>query len=774
MPNLYEEYGLEVEKEPSVEAYPSVDKKQTTAKKKSGGWFRTIIALGLGVVIGVGGVVGGGYLAITRPVGSTMKTVSGFVGINYDEQIKNKLLSEEFEDKTILELAKELAKVVKDKNLVGITNISPVVEEYVDKLVNNMNSEFGVAMDSTALIETPFTELPAYLGETFRTTPLGNMLLATSNADELEPILMELCYGEEGTHYYIDENGDVVMNEGYSPATFETFGTDTNAMINNVSLAAVLPSNDILMLSMAYGKEGVTYQVEKNEDGTTKTDKDGYPVVTMLPMYYTYDGTQVYDYNGGVVDCTIATLEDSEFLQMVKAPSYNGAGENTYYLKEIDGKYYAYTEPSEEATQVKFKKTMLGDLTEDSSAIINNIYLKDALDVTYDPQHPENDPHDILFSLAYGTEGVDYTVDSVTKEIKMIGDAQPRTIGDLRERGTDIINDVAISDIMNAKHDDKLSMYLLYGKEGVHYALDEQDNLSMLQQYIAISDDGTKVYNEYGELLQVANGETEGYTLTDTTFTDIYGHTYTYQMDPTKTVKTNNGQMKAYNLFHEDGTAAMFAKHSLGELAGGDNLISRLTDRLSLNEVLHDVNLAENKFLKHVSDCPVNEIPNELMKISIVDMFSEEIYGEGAVKYEGETPLPAVGGGVIENGDFYTVEADGNHKAEMKSTWKYLLTDPNGNMKPGDYKAAEDMDKLLSNMTANVENATLRDLKTDEIIHGLSDEMLNTKVRASIGGYTLPLPTGAVAGETTMGDLTVTEMLNYTSAMVSAVNNLGI
>ena len=170
-------------------------------------------------------------------------------------------------------------------------------------------------------------------------------------------------------------------------------------------------------------------------------------------------------------------------------------------MKEIDGKYYAYTEPSEEATQVKFKKTMLGDLTEDSSAIINNIYLKDALDVTYDPQHPENDPHDILFSLAYGTEGVNYTVDPVTKEIKMIGDAQPRTIGDLRERGTDIINDVAISDIMHAKHDDKLSMYLLYGKEGIHYALDEQDNMSMLQQYIAISDDGTKVYNEYGELL---------------------------------------------------------------------------------------------------------------------------------------------------------------------------------------------------------------------------------------------------------------------------------
>ncbi len=775
MSGLYEEYGLEMEKEPSTEAYNPVNKKKATAKKKSGGWFRTIIALGLGVVIGVGGVVGGGYLALTRPAGPTLKTVGGFVGINYEEQIKNKLLSEEYENKSILEIAKELAKVVKDKNLVGIANISPVVDEYVDKLVNKMNTEFGVTMDGDTLIETPFQELPAYLGDTFRTTPLGNMLRATSKTEELEPILMELCYGEEGTHYYIDENGEIVMNEGHSPATFETFGTNPNSMINNVSLAAVLPPNDSLMLSMAYGKEGITYELEKNEDGTTKTDENGHPIVSMLPMYYTYDGTQVYDYNGEVVECAVTTLEGSEFLQMVKAPAYDGAGENTYYLKEVDGKYYAYAEPSEEAAQVNFKKTMLGDLSEDSSAIIDNIYLKDALNVTYDPAHPENDPHAILFSLAYGTEGVEYTVDPVTKKITMIGGAHPRTIGDLREHGTDLINDVAISDIMSAKHDDSLSMYILYGKEGIHYALDEEDNLSMLQQFIAISDDGAKVYNEYGELLQIADGETKGYTLTETTFTNIHGDTYTYQAaDPAKTIKTNDGQVKVYYLFNEDGTAAMFAKHSLGELAGSDNLISRLTDRLSLSEVLHDADLENNKFLKHVSDCPVNEIPDELLKISVTDMFSEEIYGANAVKYEGETPLTAVGGVVIENGDFYTQETDGYHKAEMKSTWKYLLTDPNGVMKPGDYKAAEDMDKLLSNMTANVESAKMRDLKNDEIIHGLSDEMLNTKVRDSIGGHTLPLPAGTEIGVTTMGDLTVTEMLNYTSAMISALNELGI
>ena len=185
MPNLYEEYGLEVEKEPSMEAHTPVDKKKTTAKKKSGGWFRTIIALGLGVVIGVGGVVGGGYLALTRPVGPTLKTVGGFIGINYDEQIKNKFLAEEYENKSILEVGKELAKIIKDKNLAGITDISPVVEEYVDKLVNKMNTEFGVAMDGTTLLgENPedcFTDM-------LHPNDLGYYRIAKS----LQPLFMDI------------------------------------------------------------------------------------------------------------------------------------------------------------------------------------------------------------------------------------------------------------------------------------------------------------------------------------------------------------------------------------------------------------------------------------------------------------------------------------------------------------------------------------------------------------------------------------------------------
>ena len=184
-----------------------------------------------------------------------------------------------------------------------------------------------------------------------------------------------------------------------------------------------------------------------------------------------------------------------------------------------------------------------------------------------------------------------------------------------------------------------------------------------------------------------------------------------------------------------------------------------MTDRLSLSEVLHDTDLSTNKFLKHVSDCPVNDIPNELMEISVTDMFSEEIYGEGAIKHEGETPLIAADGQIIANGDFYTVDSLGYHKAQLKSTWKYLLTDPNGIKQPSDYKAATDMGTLVTNMTANVDNATLNSLNEDGLIADMNPATLAS---ALIAGYSAPLDEYGNP-KTTMGQLTVTEMLDYTA-----------
>ena len=139
MSDLYEEYGLEIEEDLSIAESPSTAKKPAPVKK-SGGWLRTIIALGLGVVVGAGGVIGGGFLALNTPVRPALEFLGGFADIDYEKEIQNKLLSEEYEDKTVLEILAELATVLEDKNLVGVNNIVPALGEYLLKMTNKLES----------------------------------------------------------------------------------------------------------------------------------------------------------------------------------------------------------------------------------------------------------------------------------------------------------------------------------------------------------------------------------------------------------------------------------------------------------------------------------------------------------------------------------------------------------------------------------------------------------------------------------------------------------
>jgi len=797
MSDLYEEYGLELEKEASIppsympSAYNNQNDKNSGKKKTN--WLFTIIALFMGLFMGVAGVFGGFFLALNTPARPAIEFVGGFAGINYDEKIKNKLLAEEYEGKTFLQIGMELLAAAEKKNLAGIDKVSPIVGDYLDKMVQNMNKSFGVKMDTEILLNTEVTELPSYLGETFRTTPLGNMLKATSNKEELEPILMEICYGEEGVHYVLDENGEVVMLGDNQPATFETFGGDTYSMINRISLAAVVPPTptDTVMLSLAYGRDGVTYELATDGSGNYLYDSNGHVIVNMLPMYYTVDGDKVYDYNGDLVNCTLETAENG-YLKMTKAPSFEGAAEEIYYLKnDGTGKYFAYKAPEEGAEAVLFKKTMIGDMSKDSMAIINNIYLKDALNVKYGTD-PANDPHPIFFSLAYGQEGVDYTVDPVTREITMLDGAQPNTIGDLRERGTDLIHDISLSDIMSADPSDKISMYLIYGKENVHYQVETDGTITMLQRRIALLElDGVMhVFNEYGESI---SGTVD--TVAQT-YVDDNGVTYKYLtpspalVPPTVTTDIGRGTTEneaddyatIYYLTDLEDNPLYYEEATLAALTGSDQRISNMTKRMTIGEVLGEEDVMQNKFLKHVDDCTINDLPNAILDLSVTQIFHTDIYyadpTKGIFQNLNDTPMIDIHGQKIFKGDYYKKLSEDSYEYyeptadDLRATWWYLLNDPTdpsdpNHKNPEDYKVAEDMNALLSNMTANVHNATLQKLADDKIVE-LDDAMLSTKIVKKIEGVEIPGLEFA-EGKTYLGELTTTEMLKYTSIVMGKI-----
>lgn len=1014
MSDIYEEYGLELETDNfPVENYGDPDKEIPRKKRKSGGWLKAAVALVLGAVIAFIGMFGGGYFVLNKPIGPTIEFIGGFTGLNYDEQVRDKILSTEYENKTLIEIGEALLEILEKKNLAVIDNVSPAVGDYVEEIVTNMNAEFGLSLDATTMMNKEFADLPTYIGDTFRVTPLGNLLKAIGKQETLEPLLMQLCYGDE-SHYTIDDNNVVHMKEGYKETTVEEFSNNLTGKLYNIVFASVFPPdvNDALMMSMAYGKEGVTYDLARNEDGTPVLEDNGSPKVEMRHLFFEMVDGQYCDHNGDPVDCKVETLKNG-FIKMTKNPTFDGGEVYVYYLKEgKDGKFYAYTQPSDTVeNQAKFQKTKIGDMT-DPDQLLNTIYLKDALNVKYDPKHPQNDPHNILFSLAYGIEGVDYTVDPVTKEITMIDDAQPRSIGDLRNSGTDLINSVAIADIMEAELDDALSMYLLYGKKGVHYDFNEKGNLIMLQKYIAINEDGSQVYNEYGEELQVktsqkqgyeldfeksiytdsnrntyfyrevtpeklietkdgkmkayylfsddgstiaisdetyddgtrkvynAKGEpltkqVEGYVLSRSTFTDVDGTLYHYQpASPEKFVETADGQVKLYHLFSkdskkiailqgendtykvynqygnlltektdenngyvldvtnkkytdEDGTVytyqaaepeltldtedgkavkvyylvaedskmiaisddhknvydaagqkltpkvfgytlkdntyidshgrmfdcqavnpaqtiqtadgktvavyhvyeyAMFTRHSLGELAGGDHLISNMNDRLTLAEVLgNNEKLSEDKFLKHVKDTKISNLTTAIGDLTVGQVFEEEIFIT-CQQYSG-TPResaqldPTTGEPLmIEAGNWYYIVEKGGidyyYRSEgeiaIRGTWKYLLTE--NNELRTDYKVAKDMNKMISNMTTNMEETTLYDMHNSGIMSFNKDTLktpiLSTYLEGKID-ITSDLESEGItiSSNTKLGNMTTDEIVAYMGILLGKLSD---
>ena len=538
------------------------------------------------------------------------------------------------------------------------------------------------------------------------------------------------------------------------------------------------------MLALAYGKKDITFAIEKDEAGNDYVD--------MKPMFFTMDGDTVLDYDGHPVSGKILGTE-GDYVIFEKSPTYAGGSAITYYLLDDGtGTYFAHKKNGEDYETVDFKKTVIGDIQD--SSIIDNIYLGDALGVKVDANGNINQ-HNIIVSLAYGLKDVDWEVGTDKNgnpAILMKSGAKPRTIGELKERSTALINEIQIADIMSASPNDKIVMYLLYGKENVHYTLNENNQPEMAQMRILLKENmgsgSVTVCNGYGESLS-------GYTL-DTvakTYTDSKGTVYHYTETSTTTDSETNIQTTVCLLSDEAGNPVKYAPHNLGDLAGSDNLITNLTKRLSVADILGD-NVYSNKFLKHIADCTINNMATEVLNLSIGEIFEADIYvakngdtdtleglANGVYKYTGETPFTAyvkVGSTettTVYKDEFFEVKDGAKYiytpqDSDIAPTWKYLLTDKETGVITTDYKASTDMNKLLGNMTHNVQLACLDDLHEDKIIDfgEDADNLLDSTVMASIGSYSVDLPDGIVEG-TRLGELTTHQMLSYTSALLDVI-----
>lgn len=379
-------------------------------------------------------------------------------------------------------------------------------------------------------------------------------------------------------------------------------------------------------------------------------------------------------------------------------------------------------------------------------------YLCDVLEKTV-----KVEMNDTVLSLCYGQEDVDY-IKHADGSIEMINGAEPRKFKDLQNIGGDLIYGLYLCDVMDINYSDKIMMYLSYGKEDIHYSYDAATKtVTMLQQRLAIDDEG-KLYNAYGE--ELAFGSVSG-----TTYTTEEGDTYTLVASglPKLTTK-NDTEATQYYLTNSNGEPVKYLRTTVGDLSKTDSVIAKLTSRLSIAEILGEDAVNDDQFLKHLRDETVDSLPSKLKDLTIQQIMPEDIYQRDAAGNYIDKD-----GNVTTNEDEYVVTR----------TWWYLLHDETAHTAPGhdatcdgncigEYKISE-MNALISNMTANMQNATLNQLSEDEMMT-LEASTLNTPVTTTLLGNPIA-GTEAYAGKK-LGDLTAKEILDYTAIIVTAINKL--
>ena len=159
------------------------------------------------------------------------------------------------------------------------------------------------------------------------------------------------------------------------------------------------------------------------------------------------------------------------------------------------------------------------------------------------------------------------------------------------------------------------------------------------------------------------------------------------------------------------------------------NELGTAVSDLTLNDMME--NVGDNFILKHLKDSTLSTLPEDISNLTIEDVFADDIYDE-----------------------------HGN----MKGTWKYLLDDDISNEgTPKKHKLSE-MTSLISNMTSNIQKATLNELSSDGIVSGLDPAVLSTPLGIYASKY----------GVSTIGELTVPELLSFVGVLLNIVNSFPI
>lgn len=600
------------------------------APKRSGGFLGKFIAVLLGLIIGIlagaGGLAGILYVLIAKTkIKTNMNTVNSFIGtnINYADFINGK-----YGEETIIDFAGDtitaIQQVSKGEGTLNTLNeISPLIGKMIigedgnSGLVAFLNNYY-LAVDPNEIMnrvvvkpagatKNPDKYLMDYITEKMNDVPVADFLIKLGYP--LNDTLLAIACGIEGTEYVKNPDGTVTMLNGKKQLTLGQFlGSDLTSAIYRLPLDAIMPISisDKVMMMLTYGDD-FCYELVM-ENGKSK--------VVMNQVFYTYDTVtgKLHNGRGAVVDPTIiknadfangtCTLQiDENTVEYLKAQDVTG---ETYTL-------YAYTSTEyTDSDKIFYQKTTINDLQSGAVSLVEDMYLKDVLNIGLG----DGENHDkMLLSLAYGVKDVDYKIVTENGKDKIVSINPPRTIGDLRDHGEDLIHEIYLYDVIDTDVDDKVTMYILYGKQGMHYKVEaDGETVTMLQKQVAVV--GNQVYNEYGDVLIGA--------LTDNTFKEN-GKTYKLGTATGKTLTTKDNTTGAlYYVVDEFDQAVQFPYISLGDLKGDSPILENMTTRLTLADVLSDEAFVGHNVLAQLKDSTIKDLPNRMSSMTVGDVYGND------------------------------------------------------------------------------------------------------------------------------------------------------
>ncbi len=511
-------------------------------KYKPRGFFWRVLGICLAFFMGifatVGGAVGAGVILLNRPAKDLLSTLR----IPLDDV--DKILSEDYLNKSVFaiydDLMGEVIPNLSDPSALTLGVISkytPLVDNYItETLMPNLES-LGIHLElngENGLKTVPLNGIADYaMGTLLPQVKLGPVLgldkdVTLEKIDKNAP-MYALCYGKLGVDYTIgtktDESGTtttVTMLDGHAekgitdliptlkkdsataPTAAESGGEDEGGsnsggimdVLGGLELGSFLGldirlsgeegQNNAMLYAMCYGSEGADYTFVPLMDSSDqpieggqvlKRTEDGKAATTVDKL--------ISDSNSFINDLSLGSLLGLESAESLENRANNAMMYTLCYGTENvdwevkDGKLVMF-EGHDPVT--------IGKLTTNSNDVLNDLPLGEMLGLNTAEKVADRSKNALMYSLCYGVEGVDFTVDPDTGLIEMMEGVDAVTLGDLTSNSSEYINKMEVDTVLGiTAESDSILRTVAFGNEA---AKDENG------AYIMDGDDPSKFATE--------------------------------------------------------------------------------------------------------------------------------------------------------------------------------------------------------------------------------------------------------------------------------------